>query len=99
MRCSLSLAAGAAPTEVRILLTSGLEDRPDALSTLTAATVRALLVPGVGLSHTEDATEVALPLEAAQGGLERLVAAYLNLDRHAVFGLLRAGDGCGWGGR
>ena len=89
----MSLAAGAAPTEVRVLLASGLEDSADALAALATAPVRALLVPGVGLRHAEDAAEVALALEAAQGGLERLVASYLYLYRHAVFGLLRAGDG------
>ena len=88
-----SVAAGAAPTEVRVLLAGGLEDGADALAALATAPVGALLVPGVRLRHAEDAAEVALTLEAAQGGLERLVASYLNLDRHAVFGLLRAGDG------
>ena len=80
------LTVGAAPAEVRILLSGSFEDRADALSTLPAALVRALLVPSVGLGHAEDATEVALALKTAQGGLERLVAAYLDLDRHAFFG-------------
>ena len=89
----MSLAAGAAPTEVRVLLAGGLEDGTDALAALATAPVRALLVPGVCLRHAEDTAKVALTLEAAQGGFERLIASYLNLDRHAVFRLLRAGDG------
>ena len=85
------LSAGATLAEVRILFTSSPKNCADALSPLTAALIRALLVPGVGLCHTEDSAEVALALEATQSGFERLVAANLDLDRHAVSWILREG--------
>ena len=39
-------------------------------------------MPGVGLREAEDAAVVALTLEAAQGGFERLVRTNLDFDRH-----------------
>ena len=85
------LSAGAALAEVRVLFTGSPKNCADALSSLTTTPVRALLVPGVGLCHAEDSAEVALALEATQSGFERLVAANLDLNRHAVSWILREG--------
>jgi hypothetical protein len=44
-------------------------------------------MPGVSLGEAEDAAEVTLALEAAQGSFQRLIRTYLNLD-HVWVGFL-----------
>src|SRR5262245_42735534 len=82
-RCAASSLGFSAAVQEPASATRGLQDRAHALALLAAALVGTLLVPGAGLGQAEDTAVVALALEAAQGGLERLVGSDVDLDRHA----------------
>ncbi len=68
----------------RVVLAGRLLDHAQALTTLPAALVGALLVEGVGLGQAEDPAVVALALEAPQGSFEGLVRTDLDLDHSAT---------------
>ena len=90
-----SAAGTTTATTVRVVLPGGLLHGAKALAALAAATVGALLVPGVGLGETEDAAEVALALEAAERCFERLVGANGDLDQGIWAAMRRRGaKGC-----
>ena len=76
----------AAPTAtaVGIVLARGLLDRAQALAALATAAIRSLLVPRPGLGHAENAAVVALALETAQGGFQRFVRTYGDLDQDGL---------------